>query len=198
MDSRLAKKFARALLLSAAALLSGVGSPVLAAHPSQAAQFPQAAYASPAARASRAVLVGTVSRVVDGDTLVVQLSTGPIKVRLYGIDAPEHNQPGGFESAATLRSLVAGKQVSLEPVNQDRYSRLVAKVFQGRLNVNAEMVARGEAWVYRRYLAKADRPWCGLETDARGRRLGLWKRREVIPPWAFRHHTRDFSIPPCP
>src|SRR4051794_31732147 len=98
MDSRLAKKFARALLLSAAALLSGGGRPLQAAH------------------LSKAVLIGTVSRVVDGDTLVVQLSTGPIKVRLYGIDAPEHNQPGGFESAVTLRSLVAGKQVSLEPV----------------------------------------------------------------------------------
>jgi len=27
---------------------------------------------------------------------------------------------------------------------------------------------------------------------------GLWKGRNVIPPWTFRHHTGDYSVPPCP
>src|ERR1700755_1264685 len=102
------------------------------------------------------VLVGTVTRVVDGDTIVVELTSGVIRVRLYGIDAPEHNQPGGYESASTLRLMVEGKQVSLEPINQDRYSRMVAKVFVGHTNVNAEMVSRGEAWVYRHYVRGPD------------------------------------------
>ena len=90
-----------------------------------------------AARHPHTVLVGTVTRVVDGDTIVVELSSGVIRVRLYGIDAPEHNQPGGYESASTLRWMVERKQVSLEPINQDRYSRMVAKVFVGQTNVNA-------------------------------------------------------------
>ena len=167
------------ILLLAAVLCAAAGYPRTAGYP-------------------RAVVVGNVTRVVDGDTIVVQLSSGPIKVRLYGIDAPEHNQPGGFESAMTLRSLVAGKQVSLEPVNQDRYSRMVAKVFQGRVNVNAQMVSRGQAWVYRHYIKRSDRQWCGLEAEARDNRLGLWRARNAIPPWTFRHHTKELSIPPCP
>ena len=85
----------------------------------------------------RPVLFGTVTRVVNGDTLVVQLSSGPIRVRLYGIDAPEHNQPGGREAAAALTSLVNGERVELEPINQDRYSRMVAHVLRGQLDVNA-------------------------------------------------------------
>ena len=97
----------------------------------------------------RPVLVGTVSRVVDGDTIVVQLSSGSIRVRLYGIDAPEHNQPGGPEATAALKSLVGGARVELEPVSQDRYNRMVARVRRGRMDVNAQMVRQGHAWVYR-------------------------------------------------
>jgi hypothetical protein len=33
------------------------------------------------------VLTGTVTKVVDADTIDVQLSSGPIRIRLHGIDA---------------------------------------------------------------------------------------------------------------
>jgi micrococcal nuclease len=151
-----------------------------------------------AARYPHTVLVGTVTRVVDGDTIVVELSSGVIRVRLYGIDAPEHNQPGGYESASVLRSLVERKQINLEPINQDRYSRMVARVFLGNTNVNAEMVSRGEARVYRHYIKAPDRQWCALEARARDERKGLWKARNAIPPWTFRHHQGEYSVPRCP
>lgn len=38
------------------------------------------------------VLLGTVTKVTDGDTIKVELSSGPITVRLSSIDAPESNQ----------------------------------------------------------------------------------------------------------
>jgi len=44
------------------------------------------------------VLVGTVIKVVDGDTIDVQLSSGPIRVRLHGINTQERGQPWGKES----------------------------------------------------------------------------------------------------
>jgi micrococcal nuclease len=148
--------------------------------------------------AGRPVLVGTVARVVDGDTLVVQLSSGPIRVRLYGIDAPEHNQPGGREATAALTSLVSGERVELEPINQDRYSRMVARVLRGQLDVNAEMIRLGDAWVYRHYLRREDRAWCSLESEARKAHRGLWSVRDPVPPWDFRHHTVGEMLPPCP
>ena len=150
------------------------------------------------AGAGRPVLIGTVIRVVDGDTLVVQLSSGPIRVRLYGIDAPEHNQPGGREATAELTSLVSGERVQLEPINQDRYSRMVARVLRGRLDVNAEMIHLGDAWVYRHYLRREDRGWCGLESEARRAHRGLWADRDAVPPWDFRHHTMGRPVPTCP
>lgn len=53
----------------------------------------------------------TCKRVVDGDTFVGQIDLGfgafiEIKVRLHGVNAPEHNQPGGPEATAFLQSLI--------------------------------------------------------------------------------------------
>lgn len=73
-------------------------------------------------------LVGKVTNVVDGDTIDVQLTSGTIRVRVHGIDTPERNQPWGSQATAALSVLVLGKQVELEPFEQDRYERLVARV----------------------------------------------------------------------
>ena len=61
------------------------------------------------------VLPGTVTKIVDGDTIDVQLSSGPIRVRLHGVDTPERGQPWGKESTAALTALVMGKEVDIEP-----------------------------------------------------------------------------------
>ena len=135
------------------------------------------------------VLVGQVTRVVDGDTLDVQLSSGPIRVRLHGVDAPEKAQPHGKTATATLTSLVLNKQVQVEPFEQDRYERLIGIVYVGDLNVNAELVSRGHAWAYRHYMRKADAALCKLEADARSAKRGLWSARsdEIEAPWEWRN-----------
>ena len=55
---------------------------------------------TPAAEAGpeNPVLVGTVSRVVDGDTIKVELSSGPVEVRLDSIDTPERQPAVGYRS----------------------------------------------------------------------------------------------------
>lgn len=67
---------------------------------------------------------------------------GPIRVRLYAVDAPEKAQPHGKEAAAALSALVSDK---LEPFRQDRYKRLGGIVYLGELNVNAELIRKGHA-----------------------------------------------------
>jgi endonuclease YncB( thermonuclease family) len=128
-----------------------------------------------AAGQSNPVLVGTVIKVTDGDTIKVQLSSGPINVRLDSIDTPEKNQPWGRESTAALAQLVANKRVELDVVTQDRYERLVAVVMVGGVNVNEQLVRDGHAWAFRRYMKKDTGPtFCALEAKARASRRGLW------------------------
>ena len=115
----------------------------------------------------REPVLGTVARIVDGDTLDAQLDSGKIRIRLHGVDAPEKNQPYGKEAAAVLSSLVLNKQVEIEPVSQDRYERMVAIVHIGNDTVNAALVRTGNAWAYRRYMRKSDAYLCELEADSR-------------------------------
>jgi endonuclease YncB( thermonuclease family) len=135
----------------------------------------------------------TVTQVIDGDTFyclpkssiagVKTHKDGSISVRLYGIDAPEKDQPYGLEARNSLKDLVEGKTVELDVKNIDRYGRAVAYVYVSGLNVNLEQVKRGFAWAYREYL---DTPYASefysAEKEARDKELGLWKQANLTPP----------------
>lgn len=145
------------------------------------------------------LLPGAVVGVVDGDTADVRLQSGMMRVRLHAVDAPERDQPQGAASKAALSRLIFGRTVMVEPVEQDRYDRLVARLWLGELDVNAEMIRQGRAWVYRRY---ADDPaYCAYEKEARDLRLGLWAlpREQRPAPWEWRqrrtldHQFTDYS-----
>ena len=70
--------------------------------------------------------------------------------------------------------------------------------FLRSLDVNADMVRRGAAWVYRKY-AK-DSSLYELENEARGARRGIWALREAErePPWQWREERRDSHFSPAP
>jgi micrococcal nuclease len=157
------------------------------------------ACASPA-EPRQPVLTGKVIKVIDADTIDVQLTSGPIRVRFHGIDAPEHDQPWGNEAAAALRKRIAGKEVDVEPFQQDRYDRLIGIVYLGDVDINAELVQNGNAWAYRSYMRKADGTLCADEAAARIRKSGLWSqsKKDQVTPWEWRkrkklEHFTDYS-----
>lgn len=83
-----------------------------------------------------------VVRVLDGDTF--QLADGR-RVRLLGIDAPEHGRCMASESAQMLSGLVLSKHVLLEDTKQDEYGRVLANVFTGPALINDIIVRKGLA-----------------------------------------------------
>ncbi|MGB4598622.1 MAG: thermonuclease family protein [Trichlorobacter sp.] len=137
---------------------------------------------------------GLVTNVSDGDTIQVtdQLGT-KVKVRLYGIDAPETakgskpGQPHGMESHQALMVKVMGQDVRLEVLDIDKYRRLVALVWQSGRNINIEMVSEGHAWAYRSYLGRAHASdYITAEGQARKAKKGLWQQDNPQPPWEVR------------
>jgi len=142
---------------------------------------------TPAVRATAdPVLPGVVVGVVDGDTADIRLESGMIRVRLHAVDAPERDQPHGAASKQALSNLVYGKNVNVEPIEQDRYDRLVARLWLDDVDVNAEMIRQGAAWVYRRYAE--DPAYCAFEKAARDLRRGLWALPidQRAAPWEWR------------
>jgi endonuclease YncB( thermonuclease family) len=141
---------------------------------------------------------GEVTRVIDGDTVTLTTREGTkLRVRLYGIDAPEvrheeiAGQPFGNEARAALKTLVLGRRVTVEIVDIDAHRRMVGIVHRSGMDINLEMVRSGYAWAYRRYLSApyASR-YLDAEREARGKRLGLWKEANPDPPWEFKRRNR--------
>jgi micrococcal nuclease len=99
--------------------------------------------------------VGRVVRVVDGDTIRVELDGHEERVRYIGIDTPESVKPGtpvqcfAKKAAAFNEHLVGGRRVKLvrDVEQRDRYGRLLAYVYpaDGGPMVNETLVARGYA-----------------------------------------------------
>lgn len=135
------------------------------------------------------VLVGKVTKVTDGDTISVELSSGQISVRLGNIDAPELKQPGGLEAKAALTEQLLHQDVALDVTEQDRYERLVAVVYLGEENINIWLVKQGHAWAYRQY--SSDPNYCIYENAARSISRGLWAAEEPVAPWEWRARLRD-------
>jgi endonuclease YncB( thermonuclease family) len=154
-----------------------------------------------AAEVPSPLLTGVVTKVVDADTIDVQLTSGALRVRLHGIDAPEKTQPWGREATDFLTSKILNQPVELEPFQQDRYERMIAIVHQGDVNVNAELVRLGHAWAYRQYMRKLDAALCAYEAEARLAKRGLWSlpRDERVAPWEYRKRKTldtftDYSV----
>ena len=85
--------------------------------------------------------------------------------------------------------LTFNKKVRVGEVDFDRYGRIVGRVYMDGLDVNAELVKQGYAWVYRKY-AK-DPELYRLEEEARHAKRGVWATQGPMPPWEWREGKRD-------
>jgi len=133
------------------------------------------------AQPAYADFIGKVVKVADGDTITMLRDSEQIKIRLAGIDAPEKAQPFGNVARQSMSEMVFGKEVRVVEQGCDRYGRTIGRVYQGDVDVSAEQIKQGMAWVYRKYTK--DAALYKLEDEAKQHRLGLWADAEPTPPW---------------
>ena len=127
-------------------------------------------------------LSGKVVSIHDGDTITILQGKQQIKVRLFGIDAPELEQPYGKKSKQFLANLIAGEVVEVEPKGKDRYKRTLGIIYFKGQDINAQMVLNGYAWAYVKY----SRIYVNQEKLARENKRGLWQSSDPTPPWEWR------------
>lgn len=132
-------------------------------------------------------LSGRVVKVVDGDTItLLTAEKKQIKIRLYGIDAPEKKQAFGEKSRNFLADRVGGKVVEIKEMGVDKYKRFLAVIYFKGTDINAELVKNGYAWAFVKY----SNDYIGLENLARRSKTGLWRDKNAIAPWEFRKNKK--------
>lgn len=129
-------------------------------------------------------LLGEVERVVDGDTVVVEVGGERERVRLLRIDTPELARDGepaeclAQEAAAALDALLPpGEPVllALDVERRDRFGRLLAHVWSRATWVNAQMLRDGYAQVVTFPPNTAfDTEVLAAQRQAREDEVGLW------------------------
>lgn len=127
-----------------------------------------------------------VVKVVDGDTLDVNLNGKVERLRLIGIDTPETVDPRkdvqcfGIEASNKAKELLVGKSVGLEADEsqgeQDKYGRLLRYVIlPDGTNFNLLMVKEGYAHEYTYDEAyKYQKEFKAAQEEAMMRERGLW------------------------
>jgi len=136
-------------------------------------------------------LVGTVTRIVDGDTLWLKTAADEqaVVVRIEGIDAPESCQPGGKEASAWLADLALNRAVTVRVSATDDWGRKVGKVNDGTRDIGDRMVRDGHAWSLR---YKYDRgPYMAEERMALALKRGVHADGGAIEPREFRRRNGE-------
>lgn len=127
-------------------------------------------------------LEGKVVKVQDGDTITILTSSNEqVKIRLDGIDAPEHKQAFGTASQKNLAKYCVGEIAHVEEKGKDRYKRVLGVVTCKGINVNRQQVLDGYAWAYVKY----SKDYIKEEIEAKKLKKGLWIEN-AVPPWEFR------------
>jgi len=129
-----------------------------------------------------------ITHVTDGDSL----RSGKLRIRLFGVDAPEKKQKCtnvdgqqwdcGIAAQKALKQLVESvSQISCDLMDVDRYSRLVMRCYAGKTDVAAELVRQGLALAYRQYSLLYSKD----ENAAKVTKAGMW-RGSFTKPWTWR------------
>ncbi len=142
---------------------------------------------------ARADFTGRVVGVADGDTLTVLDGKRQVRVRLWGIDAPERGQPWSSRSREVLAARAMHRKATVATRGHDGYGRTLARVVVDGVDLGEAQLADGLAWVYRRYASDAS--MIALEDGARAARRGLWSQRDPEPPWRYRERTHGAAKP---
>ena len=121
-----------------------------------------------------------VSKVIDGDTLILQ---GGERIRLIGLDTPELNDSRETAAAMARRSrdflknLAEGKHVRLEYGRErtDSYGRTLAYLYlKDGTFINAEIIRQGYGAVYKFFPFQYLDEFIFYEKSAREAGRGLW------------------------
>jgi len=135
-------------------------------------------------------LQGTVTEVLDGDTITVSIDGNETEYSLLGIASPVLGQPVAEEAKRYTESLLLGKSVTLTPSFRQIDRTWVAKVTVNGSDIRYRILIKGYAWCY-----MTNESWLkDAAREAKRKKSGIWSATNPIPPWKFRPPSTSISV----
>lgn len=124
-------------------------------------------------------LTGTVTGVVDGNTVTIRFSKGHQQlVSLIGVVAPDLDDCFGPTSRSWLSDFTLGKKVRLEPTDSGGQQRILVKLLLADKDINLEIIRHGFARYNKEHEfwlgEKEKQAYQSAEAQARSTGIGLW------------------------
>jgi micrococcal nuclease len=153
-----------------------------------------------------------VYKVLDGDSLTITTPKGLVKIRLLGIDAPELAQDFGALAKRELSNLSHNQYIKLEHPKKDFFGRILSKAqldclafakqncaeknTETKWNIKKDlgllMIQKGLAWEF-----QSQGPYKNIykeaELLAKKEEIGIWSKKNPIPPWEFRKKNKIYD-----
>ncbi|KAI7871234.1 hypothetical protein BDF14DRAFT_1764762 [Spinellus fusiger] len=179
-------------------------------------RYPTAGHIPPEAILSKKIIRGRVTAVGDSDNFRLyhtpgwgwgwfrfipnnrkELKNQTIPIRIAGVDAPEGahfgmpSQPYSAEAKAFLTKMILGKDVRVQLLSRDQYSRIVAMAYVRQpplyryKNVSVEMVKEGLASLYVSKGAEYGTHLSEIKNalaKAKKQKKGIWSLKKYVSP----------------
>lgn len=134
----------------------------------------------------------SIAKFDDGDTIVVNTTSGKETIRFIGVDTPETHDPRkpvqcyGPEASAYTKKIIGTQKVRLKAdpldTNRDRYGRLLRYIYlpDGTL-LNQKLIEQGYGFYYPYFPFSKKPEFAAAEKQAQKQKLGLWSHCKPIP-----------------
>lgn len=146
------------------------------------------------------VFAATIMKVVDADSLEIQVGWHRYSCRLVGVDGPEYGQEFGHEGFFRLVHLAyKSRTVQVENFGVDKFNRMLVRVTVGGADVALSMLREGLAWhtptYSQRHIPQHSEAYNRAANVARASGLGLWSQANPVHPAQYRAEQRGRAWP---
>lgn len=129
---------------------------------------------------------GTITRVIDGNTVTLRLASGEVRIGLQFIESPSGSHPLTETVKNHLSNLTLGKQVTYRPRSISGTGSF-GQIMVGGVDISQQLLRDGAAWLIPYEMSgqpsSEHKAYAAMELAAKEEKRGIWASPDLKPSW---------------